>query len=177
MGAEPAGAWDQARGGSSGTAGDPSALPSCFPILCHSAISPTRPRRPRTLEPALALTLKASCSRSTMLDESSCSTPSEETGKYDDSLCGGESRARGAASDERHRSGSRQELWGSPTLRVEDALSSRLLGSGVGGWAHDRLFPPGPIRSFRKERKEGGGGGGGGGGPLPQPREAQPLTS
>ena len=85
MGAEPAGAWDQARGCSSGTAGDPSALPSCFPILCHSAISPTRPRRPWTLEPALALTLKASCSRSTMLDESSCRTPSEETGKYDDS--------------------------------------------------------------------------------------------
>lgn len=48
---------------------------------------------PEGAEPALPLTSKASRSRSRMLDESSCSTPSEETGKYEDSFC---RRGRGA---------------------------------------------------------------------------------
>lgn len=70
----------------------------------------------------------------------------------------GESRTQAwPLTGERHRFGSRQELWGSPTLWVGDALSSCLVGSGVRGWARDRLFPPGPIRSFRKEGKVGGG--------------------
>lgn len=40
-----------------------------------------------SLGPTPPLTLKASSSRSTMLDESSCSSPSEETGKYVCSFC------------------------------------------------------------------------------------------
>lgn len=72
------------RGRSSRTAEDPSSLLSYFPVLCHSAFSPAPPQKGSD---SRALTLKASCSTSTMLEESSCSTPSEETGKYEDSFC------------------------------------------------------------------------------------------
>lgn len=57
--------------------GGPSALHPSFPILCLPAHLSRPPLPPSGPQPALALPLKASCSRSTMLDESSCSTPSE----------------------------------------------------------------------------------------------------
>lgn len=94
--AEPTGAWDQAQLGSPGT------LPH-WPILVlnpdwrHLAHSASSRPWPRGLgpQPAPPLTLKASCSSSTMLDESSCSTPSEDTGKYVCSFCRRECQAPG----------------------------------------------------------------------------------
>lgn len=79
----------------------PGTLPHWPVLFLHPDWGPPLPTRPPPALPggtglgrAPRLTLKASCSSSTMLDESSCSTPSEDTGKYRCSFCGEKARPR-----------------------------------------------------------------------------------
>lgn len=64
-------------------------------ILCPFCLLSSPATEGLRLEPVLSLTLKASCRSSTMLDESSCSTPREDTGKYVCSFCRRECQAAG----------------------------------------------------------------------------------
>lgn len=103
--AEPTGAWVLLTG--------PSYLsPLTLDILCPLGLLSSPAPEGLRLEPAPPLTLKASCSSSTMLEESSCSTPSDDTGKYVCSFCGKE--CRGLSLDGYQLAESRQQLWGHP---------------------------------------------------------------